>query len=434
MTIYQDIPRIYTALAEWIACMVYCGALKRKIEGWQFALASAVFFVIQSVFLVFTRDVPEIFWIPCMAFAVFNMWLFLYIVCDATRLNLIYYLVSAFLLAEFAASFEWQLACFIKTFNQSTYLQVITLLITFFVIYTLVFSMERSWADSAEFFDINRNEALAVVMISVAVFGLSNLSFISENTPFSSTLRSDIFYIRTLVDFAGVIVIYAYKSRISEMNAQKELTSINSMLKEQYDKYRSYQSSFEMINIKYHDLKHQIAGLRGEKNEADREKWISAMEQELETYKPELQTGNHVLDTILSGKMLSCRPHNIKVTCVAEGQLIDFMHVTDICTIFGNALDNAIESVSLIEDPEKRLIHLTVTSQKNFVLIQISNYCEQELNIKDGNLLTTKTDKRNHGYGIKSIKYTVDKYKGNVEYELNKNWFELKIILPKNIA
>jgi len=431
MDIYQDIPRIYTAIAEWAACMVYCGALRRKLTGAKFAIASIGFLLLQSFFLVKTKNVPQIFWIPCMAFAVFLMGLFLFLVCDAGRRNLIYYLVSAFLLAEFAASFEWQLACFAMRINESVAIQAAILIVVYLLVYSVIFYMEKNWSDSEAFFEINQNELLAVVMISIAVFAFSNLSFISENTPFSSTLKSDIFYIRTLVDFAGIVGIYAYKSRICEMNAHKELTSINSMLKEQYDKYRSYQSSFEMINIKYHDLKHQIAGLRGETNDADREKWINAMEQELEAYRPELQTGNHVLDTILSGKMLSCRPNNIKVTCVAEGQLLDFMHVTDICTIFGNALDNAIESVALIEDPEKRLIHLTVSAQKGFVVIQVSNYCEQELNIKDGKLLTTKTDKKNHGYGIKSIKYSVEKYKGNVEYELNKNWFELKIIIPK---
>ena len=431
MEIYQDIPRIYTAIAEWMACMVYCGAVKRKLSGWKYAIASVGFLLFQSTFLILTKDVGEFFWIPCMAFAIFTMGLFLFATCDTDKRALIYYLVSAFLLAEFAASFEWQLACFALTITKSPAAQAIILLATYAVVFTIIFFMEKNWSESAEYFEINRNELVAIVISAIAIFAFSNLSFISQNTPFSGTFRSDIFYIRTLVDFAGVIVIYAYKTRICELNAHKELTSINSMLKEQYDKYRSYQSSFEMINIKYHDLKHQIAGLKGETSDDARSKWISAMEQELETYKPEMQTGNHVLDTILSGKMLSCRPHDIRLTCVAEGGLIDFMHVTDICTIFGNALDNAIESVSLIDDPEKRLIHMTVSSQKNFVLIQVSNYCEQELNIKDGNLITTKNDKRNHGYGLKSIKYSVEKYKGNMEYELNKNWFELKILIPK---
>nr|MCR5101159.1 GHKL domain-containing protein [Butyrivibrio sp.] len=86
---------------------------------------------------------------------------------------------------------------------------------------------------------------------------------------------------------------------------------------------------------------------------------------------------------------------------------------------------------SLIEDPEKRLIHLTVSSQKNFVLIQISNYCEHEIKFKDGIPVTTKADKANHGFGLKSIKYTAEKYDGMVMFDFSKNWFEMKILIPQ---
>ena len=432
MEIYPDIPRIYTALAEWLSCMVYCCVLTRKVSDRVFIPASIGFLLVQSAFLTFTGDVPQAFWIPCMMLAVGNMWLFLSLMCDASRRNLIYYLVSAFLLAEFAASLEWQLSCFAMLKNESGLLRILILIGIYTLVFSILYVMERGWSAGAIYFELNRNEMLAFITIGIAVFALSNISFATEKTPFSSAVRMDIFYIRTLVDFAGVIIVFAYKSRISELGAQKELTSINSMLKEQYDKYRSYQSSFEMINIKYHDLKHQIAGLKGETDQESRMKWIDAMEQELEMYKPDFQTGNHVLDTLLAGKMLTCRPHDIKLTCVAEGQLLDFMHVTDICTVFGNALDNAIENVSLINDPEKRLIHLMVTGQKNFVFIQVSNYCEQRPDIRDGRILTTKSDKKNHGYGIKSIRYSVEKYKGNVEYGMNKDWFELKILIPYN--
>ena len=128
---------------------------------------------------------------------------------------------------------------------------------------------------------------------------------------------------------------------------------------------------------------------------------------------------------------MNCRANNIKVTCVADGNILDFMHVADICTIFGNALDNAIESVSLIEDPEKRLIHLSVSPRKNFVIIQINNYCENQIKIKNGYPVTTKADKASHGFGLKSIRYTVEKYHGNVTFDVSKNWFELKILIPR---
>lgn len=428
---YQDIPRLYTAIAEWLACITYCLVLKRKVKRSSFIIISAVALVVQSLFLVLTANLPIYFWIPCMLMAVFFMFIFMFIVCEDTVNVVGYYCARAFLLAELAASLEWQLACFFRRFNDSMVNQVIILILVYSFVFVWAHHMEKSITRGIFQLEINTRELLAAIFIAAAIFAFSNLSFIFSNTPFSVGVAADVFYVRTLVDVAGIMILYVYQSRICELLAEKELSNIHSMLKAQYDKYRNYQTTFDMINVKYHDLKHQIAGLRAEMSEEQRQEWIDSLEQELESYSPELQTGNSVLDTLIAGKMMSCRANNIKVTCVADGNILDFIHVADICTIFGNALDNAIESVSLIDDPEKRLIHISVSPKKNFVIIQINNYCESQIKIKNGYPVTTKADKTSHGFGLKSIRYTVDKYHGNVTFDVNKNWFELKILIPR---
>ena len=104
--------------------------------------------------------------------------------------------------------------------------------------------------------------------------------------------------------------------------------------------------------------------------------------------------------------------------------------MTDICTVIGNALDNAIESVLMVENSEKRMIHLSLTQKNDFIFIQIRNYCEKEPVWKGKELLTTKKNKKNHGYGIKSIRYSIEKYGGNVTTAYKDNWFELCILIP----
>ena len=129
--------------------------------------------------------------------------------------------------------------------------------------------------------------------------------------------------------------------------------------------------------------------------------------------------------------MLYAKKHQIRLTCVADGSLLNFMHVTDICTIFGNALDNAIESVLMQEDTQKRLIHIAVSSVRQFIFIQISNYCDYTVEHSEGQLpQTTKTDKKNHGFGLKSIRYSAQKYGGTLTVSTDKNWFELKLLIP----
>ncbi len=429
--IYEDIPRIYTAIAEWLACLTYCMVMKRKVKNEDFVLVTILSLIVQSMFLVLTKGLPVFFWIPCMLIAVGLMYAYMAFTCDDSRNVIGYYCARAFLLAELAASLEWQLACFFKRKTDSLWIQILILVGVYLLVFTWAHYMEVGITRGVFQLEINNRELWAAVLIAILVFAFSNLSFVFSNTPFSGGLAADIFYIRTLVDIAGIMILYVYQSRICELLAEKELRNIHSMLKAQYDKYRNYQSTFEVINMKYHDLKHQIAGLRAEMSDDERKKWIDSLEQELESYSPELETGNSVLDTLIAGKMMNCRANNIKITCVADGDILDFMHVADICTIFGNALDNAIESVTLIDDPEKRLIHLSLSQKKNFVLIQINNYCENTITLKNGYPVTTKADKGNHGFGLKSIRYTVEKYHGTLNFDLNDNWFELKMLIPK---
>ena len=430
-SVYQDIPRIYTAIAEWLACLTYCVVMKRKVKNEDFILTAILALIVQCMFLVLTKSLPVVFWIPCMILAVVFMYIFMAFTCDDTRNVIGYYCARAFLLAELAASLEWQLACFFRNMTDSILVQVVILLSVYGLVFIWAHYMEVSITRGIFQLEINTHELWAAIAIAIVVFAFSNLSFVFSNTPFSAGLAADIFYIRTLVDIAGIMILYVYQSRICELLAEKELRNIHSMLKAQYDKYRNYQSTFELINMKYHDLKHQIAGLRAEMSDEERKKWIDSLEQELESYSPELETGNSVLDTLIAGKMMNCRANNIKITCVADGDILDFMHVADICTIFGNALDNAIESVSMIEDPEKRLIHLVLSQKKNFILIQVNNYCENHITIKNGYPVTTKADKGNHGFGLKSIRYTVEKYHGTLNFDLKDSWFELKILIPQ---
>lgn len=432
--VYTDIPRFYTALAEWAACMVYVLSLQKRIQGIKRYSLYFGYLVIQSAFLVFTEECGMVLWIPCMLGAAGMMFLFMYSCIQNSVLTVCLIWAKAFLVAEFAASLEWQLHVFFfsKSIHSYYWIQSAFLLIVYITVFGLVFFMERKTGKYLD--EVSKKDCVMAVGIAIIAFSFSNLSFIFSNTPFTSSIQADIFIIRTLVDLCGIALMFVLQIQIHERIAEKEINAVRAALKSQYEQYRNYQESFEMMNMKYHDIKHQIAGVRAEKNLEKRNQWLDEMEKELDIYSLLGHTGNHVLDGILAGKNIHCQKHNIKITCVADGKLLNSIHVTDLCTIFGNALDNAIECVSLIEDDKKRVIHLAVSKEKNFIYIQIENYCEKEFKIGKNQLPeTTKKDKKEHGYGLQSIKHTVEKYKGSMIYTLENSWFELKILIPYHV-
>lgn len=435
--LYQDIPRIYTAIAEWESCLVYLYILKKEnMKSVHFIAGSLIMLAIQSIFLTVTDNVNEILWIPCMMIAAGMMYVFLMIGGKMKPLGTAYCCARAFVLAEFVASLQWQIVSSVQTWgNQSIWIEILITIFIFGGCFTLDIYLEKDLLKQNYLEQMTVKEVAAVAIMAVAIFAFSNLRFLNESAPFASRERADIFSIRTLIDLGGIAILYAYQSRISEYIAERELSVMNMMLKSQYEQYRNYQDSLDLIQMKYHDLKHQITGLRVESDEEKRKEWIDSMEKEISAFENITRTGNQVLDTILAAKIFHCRKNNIQITCVADGKLLDYMQVTDICSIFGNALDNAIEHVILIPDPKKRLIHLTVSAQKGFVFIKIENYCEAEINKNDENLIaTTKTDSKNHGFGLKSIRTAVEKYDGSLAFGVQQNWFELKILLPRVLS
>ena len=429
--IVHDIPRLYTGIAEWAACMMYVLLFQPRLRRQLQIPAALGFLVIQCVFLVVTDDVPLVWWIPCMVAAFAMMVGQLLFLSDMNLKTACYVGVHAFVLAEFAAALEWQLHYFLWGEQNPVWWQQYALLAGVFGVVYLV-----SWVIASRLMMppgkmvVSKSELFIVVIIGIIVFAMSNLSFYDRENPFSATYARDIMNIRTLVDFAGNAVLIAYFIQRKQNHSQKELAALQTVLESQYAQYRISRDTIDMINRKYHDLKHQIAALRAEPDAAVREQWLREMEEDIRAYEAQNKTGNHILDTVLTGKSLNCQNQGIELVVVADGRVLEFMDLMDICTIFGNALDNAIECEMKIADPSKRMIRLMLSAQKQFMLLKVENYCPTPPDFRDGLPATTKRDADNHGFGLKSIRNTAQKYGGSMTTAVEDNWFVLKVLIP----
>lgn len=437
-----EIPRFYTALAEWSACLIFIILFRKKFSVIKTVGISVIAFAVMSTFLILTDNVPLPFWIPCMLIAYFLMVIFIYVTSRVSKREAFYFGVFAFVIAEFMASTDNLFYAFevtngraytmfqrhfkLRTIN--TVELVVVIALTMLVLILLL----RQYLPTAEHMDFTAKDLSIVAVTGVVIFAASNVSFLPVNTMITGTYTMEIEKLRTIIDLVGIVLIYAQFGRLHESYVQHELEAVQNVLENQYQQYKQSRESIDLINIKYHDLKHQIQILRAEENSEKRNAFLDKMEDEIKQYELQNKTGNKVLDTVLTSKSMYCDKHEITLTCVADGSILDFMDTMDISSIFGNALDNAIESELKIPDKEKRLIHLTVARQKNFALIRVENYFEGNLEIKNGKIKTTKKNAQFHGYGIKSIRYVADKYNGAVDISTQNNWFDLKVLIPLN--
>lgn len=429
-----DIPRVYTAIAEWLACMVQIAILHKRLKHWQTGVLSIFFLAAQSCFLIFTDHVPISMWLLCMLVAMMGMLLFLTVCCKEKGKVLICACVKAFLLAEFAASLEWQFHCFLLLNSvREKIFELPLLLLVYLTVFFCAWRLEKRTCCEVARRPVTKYEIIWVLMIGGISFLFSNISFTSVISPFSGKIIFDNFYIRTLIDLSGLIILYAYQGRLNELYILNEWTNLDNLYKSQYENYKRFQENMDVINIKYHDLKHQIRALRSEQGKGEWRAFLDEMEQEIEENYIFFNTGNHVLDTILAEKTLVCKKEQIDLTCMIDGELLEFMNSADICSVFGNALDNAIEHVRTFQEKDRRLISVSVKQQFECVYIKIRNYAEHARYPEKGHfqIESTKKDKQEHGYGLKSIRRTVEKYNGSCAIRKEGDWFVLQILFEK---
>ena len=225
-----------------------------------------------------------------------------------------------------------------------------------------------------------------------------------------------------------ILAAFLQFGMVNYRHMAQELDIVQGLLYQQKEQYRIAKENIDLINIKCHDLKHQIRSLGGKTVD---EGALREIENVVGIYDASVATGNEALDVILTEKSLYCEKNGIRLCCVADGAKLNFMSPADLYALFGNAIENAIESVSRIEDRQKRIINVAVRAAGRLVSIHIDNYFEGEVQIKDGIPVTKKKDTRFHGFGIKSMKYIAEKYDGDFSVSAKEGRFSLNVVIPQ---
>ena len=233
-----------------------------------------------------------------------------------------------------------------------------------------------------------------------------------------------------VLQFYCITLLYLQSALFKKSSMRKELETIQLLWHQQKGQYQLSKETIELINHKCHDLKHQVQAIRAVKDEKERETYLEKIEKSVQIYSAIVRTGNEILDTILTEKSLICENSGIHINCVADGSLLAFMNPVDLYTLFGNALDNAIEAVRKLESKEKRVIDIMLYERHSFLMLQIVNPMCGEVKFEDGLPLTTKAKNGYHGYGMKSMLHTIQKYEGHLTTEVKNGCFYFNVMLP----
>ena len=285
-------------------------------------------------------------------------------------------------------------------------------------------------------FDVSRITAIVTAILALAITLILS-TYVKTTAPLLGDAAANHEYTKLLrgsqIYAVAICLVFLLLQVIQrrELRAQKKMEQNLRIWEQRKLQYELSKENIDLINRKVHDLKHQIAALAQSEGDGERKKnFVSEVQDMIEVYDRDADTGNEALDTLLMEKGLYCRLHGIEWTCVADGTILQFIDVVDLYTMMGNALDNAIEGTEKCGEGCWKTVSVRIWKKELFSVVQVENTYPGEVHLENGLPITSKADASNHGFGLRSIQNVAKKYDGTIDIKTEEQRFILTILIP----
>lgn len=229
------------------------------------------------------------------------------------------------------------------------------------------------------------------------------------------------------VAIASIVTVFGCLYLISYIANSVQTKYQLKELQMEYQYYEDKLKEEERIRSIYHDMKNHLLLLQEPEGDSQESgQMIAALQEQISSYENYYKTGNTFLDIIIRDKAQKAKEQGIDFSAMVHFEDGGFLEPLDISAIFGNALDNAIEA-SLKLPSSERLITIKANRFRDMLSIVIENNAAPEI---AADQQTTKQDKFQHGFGLKSIEKSAEKYQGQCSVKQEAGSFILEIIIP----
>ncbi len=260
----------------------------------------------------------------------------------------------------------------------------------------------------------------AVFSLAVLMVCIINGRLTQDNAGINTLSKINESFFATLCPILLLMIQFGVMER---GKLRENVETMQELVHEQHEQYRHSKQSVELVNEKYHDLKGLLEGFHGE---ISREQ-IDSLKERIGEYESHVETGNHVLDIVLSEKRAICAARKIDFTSYADGHGLDFMEELDLYALVGNALNNAIDATSRLPEGE-RFLSLSLRMEGDVLSLHVENPYTGELLMGDS-LPESQRDRRYHGFGMKSMERICEKYGGTLTVRAENGLFTLDAVL-----
>lgn len=215
---------------------------------------------------------------------------------------------------------------------------------------------------------------------------------------------------------SSILLFISYSHQVKKDNQALQVKSELSRLQTEQTYYQILDQQNQQLMIYAHDTKNHLAAIQALNENPQITNYVTKLSEQLADYSRNCHSGNKMLDVMIYKYTVDCKMRGIQFEYDVRVCNLTRIDDTDLVTILGNLMDNAITAA---EQSTDKTINLTTVHRNSYSVIVISNSCDVPPKQSGNRLISTKHDNGMHGFGLKSVKKAICKYQGDFEWDYN---------------
>ncbi len=277
----------------------------------------------------------------------------------------------------------------------------------------------------------NMKFLFAITLLSYMVMQILTALTITDSL---LTIQITVIFTTFFIVLSLIATLFAITISAKHQNEKRtlELMKLSSQMMEK--NYSEIHNSHEIIRQQIHDFKNHLRIINdmSDSNPAVK-KYTQKLLESSYSYAKLCHCGNDIIDSIINCKEAEAKEKNIHFEYNISLTNSLSIKSVDICAILANQIDNAIEACEKIETVNNRKIGILISQKEAFVLFKVQNTVKENPFNKNSQLFTSKSnDDGLHGFGIRIIRETADKYNGTSENSYEDGQFISSVMLLNN--
>ena len=323
-------PAEFTAIAQWIICTIHILSSDRRIHGWKAFVLIASALPIMLVMNIAHADQPALIWLIVTICCLLSMLIYLRLGTKEDISIVLQTWCNAVMQSEFAAALAYLINVYLVSRNVVSFPDIRASQTIMFVVYLLVFVplgifIYVNTHRKERPLKISFGEVVSNFVITIGAYVLSNISFLAPESIFGLGMGGGVLIVRTVADLSGATALIAINQFSLTLRLKLNVGVLQDLVDRQYEQYRQFKTNNDQMQQVYHDIKHLINYIRSASISQKYEKELRNMEDTVNNYEAQYDTGNSVLDVILASKKMMCISKQITMECFVDAHQMDFI-------------------------------------------------------------------------------------------------------------